>query len=90
MSLIIVAPVVVIPDVDSKKAFGNEEVAPLNRKGREPNRAKRNQDKETEIKLSLFPIMLVFVLMPVGKAIAIPQAKVIRPESRNGTGVSLK
>jgi len=90
MSVKIVAPVVVMPDVDSKKAFVNEGIVPLNRKGREPKIAKRSHDNVTEIKLSLLPINLVFFRIPVGKKINNPQVKVMMPERMKGTGVSLK
>ncbi len=52
ISIIIVAPVVVKPDMDSKRALTGEK--PLNKKGNAPNTAAASQAKATMAKLSRF------------------------------------
>lgn len=80
-SVITVAPVVVKPDIHSKKASVKEGNTPLNIKGNEANAERLIQLQTTIRKPSVLPIFLRFSLTGIIKGTK-PATKVIKTDNR--------
>jgi len=83
MSAIVVEPVVVNPDVVSKKASINEWIDPLRRKGRVPAQHRIIHDRETARKPSRVFIFFTEAFRPIVKKITEKEI-VINADNRKG------